>query len=32
VDGAARVTKAAPSWIDVGGIAKGYAVDCAIAT
>jgi len=25
------VSKLAPAWIDLGGIAKGYAVDCAIA-
>jgi len=26
-----RVRKLAPGWIDVGGIAKGYAVDAAVA-
>lgn len=25
------VIKLAPAWIDLGGIAKGYAVDCALA-
>ncbi|MGJ7916296.1 FAD:protein FMN transferase [Massilia sp. LXY-6] len=27
-----RVRKLAPGWIDVGGIAKGYAVDAAVAS
>ena len=27
---AQRVTKIAPAWIDLGGIAKGYAVDLAV--
>lgn len=31
LDGGARVRKLAPGWIDLGGIAKGYAVDLAIA-
>jgi thiamine biosynthesis lipoprotein len=31
LEGGARVRKLAPGWIDLGGIAKGYAVDRAIA-
>ncbi|MFC5474782.1 FAD:protein FMN transferase [Paraherbaspirillum soli] len=31
MDGAQCVQKNAPAWIDLGGIAKGYAVDVAIA-
>jgi thiamine biosynthesis lipoprotein len=31
IDGEGRVAFARPLWIDLGGIAKGYAVDCALA-
>lgn len=31
LEGQAKVRKLAPGWIDLGGIAKGYAVDQAIA-
>jgi thiamine biosynthesis lipoprotein len=31
MDGAQRVQKIRPAWVDLGGIAKGYAVDVAIA-
>ena len=31
LDGAGRIRFHRPLWIDLGGIAKGYAVDCAIA-
>lgn len=32
VDAACRVTRLQPGWIDLGGIAKGYAVDLAVDT
>jgi FAD:protein FMN transferase len=31
LEDAGRVRKLAPAWIDLGGIAKGYAVDLAVA-
>lgn len=30
IDAQQRVTRTAPAWIDLGGIAKGYAVDLAV--